>query len=334
MGVPEVAGVGMRVTTRATRFRTRTGACVGAAVLAGVLALTSHAGVAGAQATHVFVVQGLSGDPKFRKQFDDATAEVVGAARKKWSVQNENVVVFAEEADAARGIQRASREGIAEGFTALSRRVKPGDMVLVLLMGHGSGEGPASKVNIPGPDATAADFATWLSGFSKQTVVFVNAATGSGDFVPVLAAPGRIVVTATKSAMERNESVFATHFAKALAGDESDSDKDGRVSVMEAFRYATGETARAYTSTSRLQTEHAQVSDSVLARRVAFGGATSNDPRVGALIAERQELEASVAALRGKKASMETDAYERELERLLIAIAEKTKAIRAVGGTP
>ena len=48
-----------------------------------------------------------------------------------------------------------------------------------MLMGHGSGEGAQSKVNLPGPDATAAEYASWLGGFGKQQVVFVNAATGS-----------------------------------------------------------------------------------------------------------------------------------------------------------
>ena len=87
-----------------------------------------------------------------------------------------------------------------------------------------------------------------------------------------------------------------------------------------------------YESSNRLQTEHAQLSDSTLAARIAFGGAAaSNDPRVVALMAERQALEADVAALRAKKASMAVDAYDRELERLLLALAEKTQAIRAAG---
>ncbi len=49
-------------------------------------------------------------------------------------------------------------------------------------------------------------------------------------------------------------------------------------------------------------------------------------------MSERQVLESEVAALRGKKSSMKADAYDAELERLLLAIAEKTKAIKAAGG--
>ena len=192
--------------------------------------------------------------------------------------------------------------------------------------------GPASKVNLPGPDPTASDYASWLAGFPRQTIVFVNGASGGGDFLPVLAAPARIIVTATKSSAERNESVFFLHFAKGLASDEADANKDGRVSVLEAYRYAKTAVARVYESTNRLQTEHAQISDSLLASTVAFGGAqASADPRIIALVAERQALEAELAVLRSNKATMDAAAYDKELERLLLAIAEKSQAIRAAG---
>ena len=314
-----------RVDTRVRR------ACAGAALsLSAALAAPVPA-----QQTHLLVVQGLSGEPQYRRQFDSATALVRDAAKKRWNVADSNITILSETANAATRVEKATKESVAAAFLALSGRVHAGDVVLVLLLGHGSGEGPASKVNLPGVDPTAADFASWISGLSRQTVVFVNAASGSGDFVEVLKGPGRIVVTATRTALERNESIFASHFATGLASDASDGDKDGRVSVMEAFRYATREVARVYETTNRMQTEHARVSDSTLAARVAFGGAaSSSNPRVAALVAERQALEADVAALRAKKASMAADAYDKELERLLLAIAEKSQAIRAAGGKP
>ena len=142
-------------------------------------------------------------------------------------------------------------------------------------------------------------------------------------------------ITATRSAVERNESVFAGLFAKALASDEADADKDGRISVLEAFRYTTREVAKVYDGTGRMQTEHAQISDSTRAVSVSFGKTVvSTDPRVTALVAERQALESAVAALRTRKSTMDAAAYDAELERLLLAIAEKTQAIRAAGGKP
>ena len=58
----------------------------------------------------------------------------------------------------------------------------------------------------------------------------------------------------------------------------------------------------------------------------------SEDPRAGALVSERSELEAQVASLRGRKDKMTAAAYESELERLLVQVAQKTQAIRALSG--
>ena len=293
-------------------------------------------GAAKAQRVHLLAVTGLSGEPAYRVLFESATSALVDSARARWRVADSSLILLAEDLNStrlyARG--RATREAIAQAFLGLSRRVAPGDIVLVFLVGHGSGDGAESRVSLPGPDATAADFAGWLAGFTKQTVVFVNAASGSGDFAEALRGPRRVIVTATRTALERNETRFATPFVRALTTDEADADKDGRVSVLEAFAYAKREVARVYESDKRLLTEHAVISDSSLARSVSFGAprSTTTDPRAAALVAERSELEAQVATLRGRKDKMTPAAYEAELERLLVQVAQKTQAIRALSG--
>jgi hypothetical protein len=220
--------------------------------------------------------------------------------------------------------------------------------VLIGLIGHGSGQGADSRLNLPGPDATAADFVTWLALLSGRIVVLVNASSASGDFVPVLSGKDRVVVTATKSAMERNETTFAGHFAEALVSESADADRDGRVTLLEAFDYARREVAKGYETKNLLATEHALLDDDgdgkgsaapgatgdgALARTVAFGIAPlSTDPRIATLTAERRALEGQVDALRRRKAAMDSTAYERELERLLLEIATRSAAIRAVTG--
>ena len=144
-----------------------------------------------------------------------------------------------------------------------------------------------------------------------------------------------MVLTSTKSSVERNDSRFATYFVGGLSSGEADADKDGKVSVLEAFSFAEREVAREYDADKRMLTEHAVLSDSTLAATIAFGSAAvSANPRVAALVAERQALESQVAALRTRKDTMTAADYENELERLLVAIAEKTQAIRAAEGTP
>jgi hypothetical protein len=283
----------------------------------------------------VLLVTGLSGEPRFAAAFHAAAASIYDAARTRWVSSDSSLVYLAEDPalDPARIKGRATREAIAAALVSLGARSAPGDVLLIVLIGHGSGQGADSRLSLPGPDATAADFATWLSPLGARVVVLVNAASGSGDFVSVLAAPGRVVVTATKSAMERNETTFIEHFARALTSEAADADRDGRVTVLEAFAYTKREVAKGYEARNLLATEHAVLNDEALARTVAFGTAPlPTDPKVAALAAARRALEGQVDALRRRKGAMDSTAYQRELERLLVEIATKTAELHAAEG--
>lgn len=283
----------------------------------------------------VLLISGLSGEPRFATAFHDAAAAVYDAARAQWGVADSSLTYLAEDPvhDAARITGRSTREGIAAAFAELARRSETGDVIVVLLLGHGSGQGVDSRVSLPGPDATAADFATWLAPLAGRTVVLVNGASGSGDFIAALSGPDRVVVTATKNSTERNETVFAEHFVRGLTSEAGDGDKDGRVTVLEAFGFARREVQKAYQAKNNLLTEHAQIGDSALAGTIAFGTApASKDPRIVALVAARRVLEQQVEVLRRKKGTLDSAAYQRELERLLVELAEKTAEIRAAEG--
>ncbi len=301
---------------------------------------------------HVLVVTGLSGEPSFAATFATAGSALVEAACGPWGVPDSSVTWLAEDTsrDPAQVSGRATKAALDTAFRRLATRSRPGDVVAVFLIGHGSGSGIESRLSLPGPDPTAADYGHWLDELTGRTVVVVVAASASGDFLPVLSRPGRIVITATRSSTERNESLFASRFAQGLASLEADADKDGKVSVLEAFLYAQREVAAAYAKDKRLQTEHAQLDDNgdgkgsaepaadgatdgALARRVTFGSAPAvNDPRVAALLAERRTLEDQVEALRRRKEGMSEAAYSAELEKLLVDIAQHTRQIRALSG--
>ena len=98
-----------------------------------------------------------------------------------------------------------------------------------------------------------------LAIFPTQPTVVVNTSSASGDWQEALAAPNRTIITATRSAGERNETAFGEFFAKAFAEDVADPDKDGRVTIKEAFEYATAETTRHYQTRGTLQMEHARM---------------------------------------------------------------------------
>jgi len=106
--------------------------------------------------------------------------------------------------------------------------------------------------------------------------------------------------------------------------------------MQEAFQYASSETKRYYETDGKLATEHPQIADDgQLSRRFFLATAGNGGARVAgasgklnALYAERDTLDQQIEKLKTRKTSMTQDAYDQELERLLVALAEKTREIR------
>src|SRR4029077_12153134 len=76
-----------------------------------------------------------------------------------------------------------------------------------------------------------------------------------------LSGTNRVVITATRSGNELNFTRFGEYFAKALADSRSDLDKDGQVSLLEAFLMASRHVTEFYKTEGRLMTEHALIDD-------------------------------------------------------------------------
>ena len=65
---------------------------------------------------------------------------------------------------------------------------------------------------------------------------------------------------------------------------------------------------------------------------LASAANTNASPALRALLEEKRVLEERIESLRGMKARMEAAVYERELEKLLIELAEKNQAIKKLEG--
>jgi len=323
-------------------------------IIAAALAASATAAQAQDAATHVLIVSGLGGEPPFSQSFAEWGAAVAGAATRKYGVPAANVVWLAEEKGVHALVRdRATKANVESALRAIATRAGAQDRVLILLIGHGTSQNGENRINLPGPDITGRELAALLQPLSTQQVAVVNTASASGGFIGDLAAPNRIVITATKSGFEQNEAVFGRHFTAALAGDAADTDKDGRVSLLEAFDFARLEVEREYRQANKLQTEHAQLdglgdgkgvaavdAQSLHGRAprnfylggitVAGGAAASAELRT--LQAEKTRIEDALAALRARRDSMNAAEYEAELEKLLLGLARNGQAIRRLTG--
>jgi len=296
-----------------------------------VLGLVLSARVAAAQQTYVLVVTGVPGDDEHAQKFEKWATAFIDAAKKKEAIPDANITFLSGQKSVKAGVERA--------FADLAARAKNADEVFVLLIGHGSFDGQTAAFNLPGPDLTAADYAKLLGKIAAERIVFVNTSSSSGAFLTALAGPGRVIVTATKTGGERNDTEFPEYFVAAFNDDAADRDRNGHVSVAEAFEYAKTKVVQAFQQKGLLLTEHAVLEDSGegrLAATVFLGtgrgadtlAADTSDPAVRALVEQRELLQRQIEALRTRKPSMDSGQYDAEMEKLLTDLALKTKAIR------
>jgi hypothetical protein len=243
--------------------------------------------------------------------------------------------------------ESSTAENVRTAIGSIAARMTRDDVLLIVLMGHGTFDGTDAKFNLVGPDLESADWSVLLRGLPGR-VVIVNAASASFPFLERLSAPRRIVITATDSPAQRYDTVFAEYFIRALSDTSADIDKNGRISVWEAFAGASASVRRHYQQRGQLSTEHALLDDNgdgvgnevatpgddgSLASRTyldeSLPGAAPTDEVLLKLLQRKTTLEAEVEDLKIRKTFLPAPEYAKEFERLMIELAQVSHDIRA-----
>jgi hypothetical protein len=217
------------------------------------------------------------------------------------------------------------------------------------VIGHGTVlDADTAKFNLVGPDLSADEWADLVKPIPGR-LVFVDCTAGSFPFLRKLAAPGRVILTATDSPGQQFETVLPEFLIKAFEEPGADSDKNGKVSMWEAFVFASAGVKSWYDERGRLATERPVLDDtgagvgSDAAAPVGAAGAlakvtylqpdatvpASADAELGRLLRRRTELESQVDLLRVQKPTMTGQQYEAELEKLLTELARIDRQIRS-----
>ena len=206
---------------------------------------------------YAVIVSGAAGGAKYAEQQQQWRARLVVALTTRLAFAADNIVVLDEESG---GSSNANAGNVRRVLADLRRRLTSDDALLLVLLGHGTFDGVDAKFNLIGPDLSAREWRGLIDGIAGR-LVFVDTTETSFPFLEELSARGRVVITATDSVAQRFTTVFAEHFVQALSEPSSDSDKNGRLSVWEAFAAASAGVQRHYVQLGRLSTEHPLLDD-------------------------------------------------------------------------
>jgi len=312
------------------------------------------------------IISGVPGDEKFAAKYAKWTETTKKILTEDMGFAPNRVVVLADD--------KSTQANIKEAFAKLKEQLKPADSFFLFLIGHGSYEdspvasgnsapalsapggggrgagapplaGAAArgntaaggyKFNNSGPDLTAKEFSDLMDGLSAGRIVVVNGTSNSGGATEAMAKKNRLIISATKSGFEGNDTVFYEYFLGGLQKAAADENKDQKISVWEAFKFAVDGTERFYKDGGRIATEHPQISDngapmtgvlpqaSILASLTTFNvdhPTLVADAKLQALLNQQKELQQQIEELQINKAAMLKEDFDKKFEELILKLS-------------
>jgi len=338
--------MGIAVTVRRGGKAVRAARLRRVAALCGLLLIAGAARASAGDERYAVVITGASGGDTYAQKYQKIRNAFVATLRDTFAYKVDQLFVFAEEE--GDGVQKASRENVQRTFGELRKRLGKDDQLLVLLVGHGTVDGGEdAKFNLVGPDLTAAEWADLVKAIPGR-LVFVDTTGASFPFLKKIAGRNRVVLTANDSAAQQFETVFPEFFVKAFDDDAADTDKSGRVSIWEAFHYASDAVRQYFQEKGQLATERPLLDDTGAglgreAQSPGTDGALARitylepepalelpaDAGLALLVRRRAAIERALEELKAKKEGMPPDQYDAELERILTELARVSSQIRA-----
>ncbi len=297
---------------------------------------------ASAEGRHALIVSGAAGGQDYAEQYARWTEALSKVLVEQMKLAPAAVHVLSD----TKGDGAATAENVRRSLNAIRQSMTRDDLLLVVLIGHGTFDGADAKFNLVGPDLSSSDWAALLRAVPGR-VVLVNTTSASFPFIERLSGPRRILITATDSVAQNYDTLFPEYFINAFGDDAADIDKNGRISIWEAFAAATAGVRRSFEQRGLLATERALLDDngdgvgkeadadgedgSLAARTYldeSLPGAAPTDEVLLKLLQRKTALESEVEDLKIRRTFLPAADYAKEFERLMIELSRVSRDIR------
>ncbi|MFB3891843.1 MAG: hypothetical protein ACE15C_07450 [Phycisphaerae bacterium] len=192
--------------------------------------------------TFALLVGGMSGSPVYARRHQDWLKRF-HALLTKAGAKAEDIVAICGDKDFKDPIVKgiATSDAIIEALADMAAKVGPQDQFVLVIVGHGSSSDEVPALVLPGPDLRGEALAKALSAVGGNQVV-LDLSGCSGQFLKPLAKKGRVNISAL-SPDDTAEPVFAEFFLRGMESGRADADKNGTVTLLEAYNWAAYQTA-------------------------------------------------------------------------------------------
>jgi hypothetical protein len=282
------------------------------------------------------IIQGIGQSDDFDKKYTKWATGIQGALVEDLGFSKDRVVLLTGDS--------SRKENIQKTFDQMKAQVKPQDTFLLFLIGAGAFD-TDYKLSILGQDLTATEYGKLVDSLNPSRSIVVAGTDSSGGLLEKIAAKNRLIIASSRSG-EKEPANFYDYFLQGLKGLAADEDKDKKISIWEAFKFANAGVDRFYKEQQRIQTEHSGLSANgaaqvaanigdqdvpVLARVTSFNAdrpVVVSDPRLQTLLTELKAIDTRIEELRLQKSLLPEAEYDKRLEDLVIERTRKNLQVQ------
>ena len=189
--------------------------------------------------TYAMIIGGINKDPGERLAKDKVVINL-----RRFFLNNAKLkparlrVLVADNSSLGKGSNISNAENLKQTIKTLAAVVQPVDRFIFYYVGQANIVAGKLRLNLPGQDITHEQLAEWINRIRASSMLLVLDCPGAGMAVKAMTGKGRIIIGAC-TAEQHYSTRFSEYFVPSLVDSKSDTDSDGKVSLLEAFTFAS-----------------------------------------------------------------------------------------------
>ena len=189
--------------------------------------------------TYVLVVGGISKEPQDKISMTKAVTELQKLLKSNPEVSDQTFSILAADDLQAKNVtEKSTAENIQKTIETIGTAAKVDDRFVFYYIGQANIVAQKLRFNLPGADITHEQLSQWIKGIKASSMLIVLDCPGSGLAAKAMSGRGRVVICSCTDE-QRYRTRLSEYFLPALTDKESDTNSDGKISILEAFTAAS-----------------------------------------------------------------------------------------------